>query len=123
MRLGTAGRQRILVEDALKHLLDCELGGGVATADSVAGALGWRRARATEVLVLLKSRGLARPDGDGWKLSEDGRQYAMQIVRTHRCMRPTWRGRPVFRPRTGTGRRMPPSTRSTPRGPTSWPTG
>lgn len=72
------------MEDALKHLVDCELGGGVATADSVAGALGWRRARAAEVLALLRSRGLAKPEGDGWRLSRDGRQYAVQIVRTHR---------------------------------------
>jgi len=72
------------VEDALKHLLDCELAGGSATVDSVAGALGWRRPRASEVLGLLRSRGLANPEGDGWRLSEDGRQYALQIVRTHR---------------------------------------
>lgn len=84
MRFGRSAGRRVLVEDALKHLLDCEQTGGVATVDSVAGALGWRRARATQVLGLLRSRELANPEGDGWRLSEDGRQYAMQIVRTHR---------------------------------------
>lgn len=84
MRFGLATSRRVLVEDALKHLLDCEQAGGVASVDSVAGALAWRRARATQVLGLLRSRSLANPEGDGWRLTEDGRQYALQIVRTHR---------------------------------------
>lgn len=83
-KLPSSNGQRVLVEDALKHLLDCEQSGGPAWVDSLAGALGWRRRRATEVLGLLRSRGLANPEGQGWRLTEEGRQYALQILRTHR---------------------------------------
>lgn len=83
-RLASARRERVLVEDALKHLLDCEQTGGAASAHSLNGAFGWKQGRATEVLGLLRRRGLANPEGERWRLSEEGRQYALQILRTHR---------------------------------------
>lgn len=86
MRLRIAGThsQRVLLEDALKHLLDCEQSGGVASVHSVAGALGWKRSRAAKVLGSLRCRSLANPEGEGWRLSEGGRHYALQILRSHR---------------------------------------
>lgn len=80
----SAHRERILMEDALKHLLDREQSGGASSVDGVAGALGCRRGRAAHVLGLLRSRGLANPEGEGWRLNEEGRLYALQILRTHR---------------------------------------
>lgn len=72
------------MEDALKHLLDREQSGGTSSVEGVAGALGCRRGRAAQVLGWLRSRGLANPEGEGWRLNDEGRQYALQILRTHR---------------------------------------
>lgn len=73
-------------EDGLKHLLDCEEGGVVASVDSVAGALDLRRPRAAELLAGLNGRGLAAPKGDGWSLTTEGRKVAVEMVRRHRLM-------------------------------------
>ncbi len=84
MAIGSAEKRRVLVEDALKHLLDCEESGGAATMDSLAGALQLRRGKAGDLLGLLHKRDLADPRGNEWLLTGDGRQYALQVVRTHR---------------------------------------
>jgi len=81
MEIGSAEKRRILLEDALKHLLDCEESGGAATLDSLAGALRMRRGKAGALLGLLHKRRLADPHGNEWILTEDGRQYALQVVR------------------------------------------
>ena len=79
-------------EDGLKHLLDCEEGGVVASVDSLAGALGLRRSRAAKHLAGLGRLGLAGPRGDGWALSDEGRRAAMEVVRRHRLVE-TWLAR------------------------------
>lgn len=79
-------------EDVLKHLLDCEEGGVVASVDSVAGALDLRRSRAAKALASLAAGGLAGPRGDGWMLSTEGRKAAVEVVRRHRLME-TWLAR------------------------------
>ena len=84
MAIGSSEKRRVLVEDALKHLLDCEESGGAATLDSLAGALQMRRRKAGGLLGLLHERSLADPRGNEWRLTPDGRQYALQVVRTHR---------------------------------------
>lgn len=84
--------QRIHVEDALKHLWECGEAGRTATVESVAGALGVRRGKAAGLLSLLRARALAEPAGDAFRLTADGRQYALQVVRTHRLYE-TWLSR------------------------------
>lgn len=79
-------------EDALKHLLDCEEVGSLASVDSVAGALRVRGGQATLILGGLRSLGLADPRGDLWSLSESGRRSAMQMLRRHRLYE-TWLAR------------------------------
>lgn len=79
-------------EDVLKHLLDCEEGGGSASVDSVAGALGFRRSRATTLLADLAGKGRAGPRGDGWALTPEGRRVALEVVRKHRLLE-TWLAR------------------------------
>ncbi|MBC8126587.1 MAG: FeoA domain-containing protein [Gloeobacteraceae cyanobacterium ES-bin-144] len=80
---------RIQLEDSLKHLLDCDESGRGATVDSLAGSLDKSRSHAADVLGLLRSRNLATASGDTHHLTEDGRLYALQIVRTHRLYE-TW---------------------------------
>lgn len=93
----SANDVRIQLEDALKHLLDCDESGRGATVDSLAGSLARPRSQAAEILGLLRGRGLATAAGDSHHLTEDGRQYALQVVRTHRLYE-TWLARKTGTP-------------------------
>jgi len=76
--------QRVRMEDALKHLYDCEYSGKSSSIDSVAGALEISRARATRLVVQLEAMQLIHSDGVGLPLTEAGREYALRLLRTHR---------------------------------------
>jgi DtxR family Mn-dependent transcriptional regulator len=89
--------ERVRIEDALKHLLDSDESGRGATMESLAGALGRSRKGAAELLGDLRARGLAVADGDHHHLSAEGRQYALQVVRTHRLYE-TWLSRETAMP-------------------------
>lgn len=91
------GADRVRVEDALKHLLDCDESDRGATVESLAGSLGKSRKVAAEVLGQLRGRGLASAVGDAHHLTEDGRVYALQVVRTHRLYE-TWLARETGAP-------------------------
>ena len=88
---------RIRMEDALKHLLECAEAGRGATVESLAGAMAWPRLLAAEVFGQLRGRGLADADGDAHRLSEDGRTYALRVVRSHRLYE-TWLARETGTP-------------------------
>jgi DtxR family Mn-dependent transcriptional regulator len=77
---------RVLMEDALKHLFDCETRGTPATLESLAGAIEASRARALSVTGRLEALGLAVAGGSGYSLSADGRRYALRLLRTHRLV-------------------------------------
>lgn len=83
-RYGLLASERVLLEDALKHLHACEYAEHPATLDSVAGALGVGRDRAAELLIRLQTEGLATAADGRWTLSAQGRAYALRVVRTHR---------------------------------------
>ncbi|MEZ5433822.1 MAG: hypothetical protein R3F31_22190 [Verrucomicrobiales bacterium] len=78
---------------------------------------------AAEILGQLRGRGLATGSDDTHHLTEDGRLYALQVVRTHRSTRPGWRGkRGLLRP-VGTVKPTAPSTIWRRRQWTRWPPG
>jgi DtxR family Mn-dependent transcriptional regulator len=77
---------RVLMEDALKHLFDCETRGTPATLESLAGAVETSRSRALRVAARLESLGLAVAGGSGFSLSDEGRRYALRLLRTHRLV-------------------------------------
>ncbi|MBT8037045.1 MAG: metal-dependent transcriptional regulator [Verrucomicrobiae bacterium] len=81
--------REIELEDALKHLFDCEEVGSAASVDSLSGALQVRGEQSTMILGRLRSQGLAEPRGDVWLLTEDGQKSAMAMVRRHRLYE-TW---------------------------------
>jgi DtxR family Mn-dependent transcriptional regulator len=83
-RRAILATERVLLEDALKHLHSCEYSGREATLESVAGALGLDRDRAAEVLSRLQGEALAGVEDGRWTLSVEGRSYALRVVRTHR---------------------------------------
>lgn len=76
--------ERILAEDALKHLFDCDYTGRIANLQSVSGALAISGNRAAEILQDLESHELIEPTEGGYTLTGEGRSYALRIVRIHR---------------------------------------
>jgi len=83
LRLSRAGEQ-VLLEDGLKHVFTCERSGQVCSFESLAGRLGISTTRAAELLSKLAGLGLVDLRGEGPTLTEDGKQSALRIVRTHR---------------------------------------
>jgi DtxR family Mn-dependent transcriptional regulator len=77
-------RQRVLVEDALKHLHTCEWQGHLATTDSLAGALGLSRRRAIRLSARMQSQGWITLAEGGLRLTPDGERLALQVIRAHR---------------------------------------
>lgn len=82
VRWSRAGT-RVSMEDALKHLYKVERRGGEATLAGVAGALGTGQHGAARVLKHLREAGLVT-DERPLHLTDEGRSYALRIIRTHR---------------------------------------
>ena len=76
--------ERVRIEDALKHLFNCEYLALPSTLESLAGGLGMRRGRARRLVARLCELGLAEAGGNGVSLTGPGRSYALRVVRTHR---------------------------------------
>jgi DtxR family Mn-dependent transcriptional regulator len=76
--------QRVLVEDALKHIYDCDYTGTQATVQSLAGALAIGTDQATRLCQRLESLGLLTSSEPGLTLAPEGRSYALRIIRIHR---------------------------------------
>lgn len=83
LRRGRRAELRVGMEDALKHLYKAEYRGTEASLDSLAGALQLGQADASRLLTELKRAGLARNDRTA-VLTDEGRAYALRIIRTHR---------------------------------------
>jgi DtxR family Mn-dependent transcriptional regulator len=77
-------RERVAVEDALKHVHDCEWRQQPATAHSLAGALGLDPDAATRLLARLEASGLVGLKSGRYELTHEGRNYARQVIRAHR---------------------------------------
>ena len=75
---------RVLQEDALKHIQKIELSGQTATFQGVAGALGVDLNRAVEVVAELEGLGLISHAGERLRLTVEGGQVAMNVIRAHR---------------------------------------
>lgn len=84
MRTLKSNINRAQIEDALKHLWVFEQGKLDSTIQSVAGALECPRERARKVLAKLQEVGLAQSRGEAYRLTDSGRDYAIQILRAHR---------------------------------------
>ncbi|MBI4540990.1 MAG: FeoA domain-containing protein [Gemmatimonadetes bacterium] len=75
---------RILVEDALKHLLRCQHAGERATLESLAGALRMGRTRLPSFVARMEASGLLRSRAGGLVLTGEGERLAVHVVRAHR---------------------------------------
>ena len=76
--------ERVLVEDALKHVQDYEYRQKPATLLSLAGALGVSAKRTAALLRRMQTLGLVAPVGDELELTAEGRVQALGVVRMHR---------------------------------------
>jgi DtxR family Mn-dependent transcriptional regulator len=76
--------ERARIEDALKHLHDCEYHGSSCTLESLAGGLETSRTRAVALVARLNALGLVRSDGQRLKLTAPGRMEALRVLRSHR---------------------------------------
>lgn len=77
-------RERALAEDALKHLYWCDEQGQTGTAESLAGSEGYASGEGARVLGVLQSAGLATLRDGVFHLTDEGRRYALQVLRAHR---------------------------------------
>jgi DtxR family Mn-dependent transcriptional regulator len=90
--------ERVRVEDALKHLLNCELASETPSLVGLAGSLETSRGRAHELVGRLVAMGLVQSTAQGIRLSNSGRAYALRVLRTHRLLERFFADRTGVRP-------------------------
>ena len=77
-------KERVNIEDALKHFFDCEYNKRTADNNSLAGALSLPLEQAGRLAVTLHTAGLVSLRAGSLKLTKRGRKYALHIIRAHR---------------------------------------
>ena len=75
---------RVLREDALKHIHQCEIHNEKPSIKSLAGALNVSTNQVAEVVDDLQAHQLLWMDGVVFHLTPEGRDYALRIIRAHR---------------------------------------
>ena len=76
--------RRVLLEDALKHLYDCEYKSLPASLHSIAGNLNISGDQAAKLVERLESMGLIKSTTTRIELTDVGRSYALRVIRVHR---------------------------------------
>jgi len=76
--------ERVLLEDALKYLHNCEYGGRSCNIDGIAEGLGLSAERAEVLVGSLAGRGLCELSEGRLALTRAGRSYALRVLRRHR---------------------------------------
>jgi DtxR family Mn-dependent transcriptional regulator len=74
------------VEDVLRALLECEHRDELASEERVAGLAGMSRETMLHALVRASEAGLASHAGRSWRLTGDGREIAVLVMRAHRLI-------------------------------------
>lgn len=75
---------RILSEDALKHIYKCEADGRNPTIEGVAGTLQISLDEAANLLTKMTEGHLLQMKAGTFSLTSAGRDYALQVIRAHR---------------------------------------
>ncbi|NWF89778.1 MAG: metal-dependent transcriptional regulator [Ignavibacteriaceae bacterium] len=84
LKRWTQDTERVQIEDALKHLYDCEYRNISCTINSIAGNLSINADRAAKLVSRLEALGLLAIQGEVLQLTAQGRSYALRIIRVHR---------------------------------------
>jgi DtxR family transcriptional regulator, Mn-dependent transcriptional regulator len=77
-------RTRVLIEDSLKHLYDCEFKGVDCSLNSLTGSLSVKANQSAEVISKLETMALISLNSNKISLTPEGRTYALRVVRIHR---------------------------------------
>lgn len=77
---------RVLREDALKHIQKLAYRGKRPTMHSLAGALNVSADKAAQVLSDLEERRLVAMQSGEWRLTPNGESVAFQVIRAHRLL-------------------------------------
>ena len=83
-KISKSNTERVLIENALKHLYNCEYNGISCSLNSIAGNLNISSDRAAQLVARLVELGLIITKEEGLGLTPDGREYALKIIRIHR---------------------------------------
>jgi DtxR family Mn-dependent transcriptional regulator len=76
--------QRVLLEDALKYLFDCEYNKHTCNMDSLAGNLNISNDKTGQLIERLISMGLITLKNQDLLLTDTGRSYSLRVIRIHR---------------------------------------
>ncbi len=76
--------ERMLQEDALKHIHLCEIHNTRPTLKSLAGALNITPDEAAHLLATLEELQFLQVQGKHFRLTPAGREYALHVIRAHR---------------------------------------
>lgn len=76
--------KKVLIEDALKYLYNCEYNNSTCSLNGIAGNLSISADEATDIISRLESMGLVSAKKDELNLTSDGRSYALRVIRVHR---------------------------------------
>ncbi len=75
---------RILFEDALKHIYNCEYKGHEASLESLGGVLKLSIKKVVVLVERLEKQESLRISGKGLQLTPTGKAWALQVIRAHR---------------------------------------
>lgn len=76
--------KKVLIEDALKYLYNCEYNNSTCSLNGIAGNLSISADEATDIISRLETMGLVSAKKDELNLTSDGRSYALRVIRVHR---------------------------------------
>ena len=79
-------RSRELIEDALKHLYDCEYKGVDCSLNSISGSLYISGEKSANIISMLDAMNLISSVENKITLTPEGRSYALRIIRVHRLL-------------------------------------
>lgn len=76
--------KKVLIEDALKYLYNCEYNNVNCTLTGIAGNLSISADEAADIVSSLESMGMLTAHSDALSITSEGRSYALRIIRVHR---------------------------------------
>lgn len=76
--------KRVLIEDALKYLYNCEYDAKLCSLESIAGSLSVPFDDAADIITRLESMGLVNTSENNLNLTSEGKSYALRVIRVHR---------------------------------------
>ena len=84
IKRGKRNSKRVLIEDALKHIYDCETKNITCSINSIAGNLSISSGEAANIVAKLHAMDLIESGTDNLVLSSHGKSYALRVIRVHR---------------------------------------